>query len=183
MQLHKEKTLTCDEKFFHRKALEDHMNIKHTGKLDFVCEDCDKRFPKRFPTSGYLRSHQKSHTDLKPFICKGCGKGFRTKKDADRHFIAIHTDIRPLKWIYEGCTKNLLWLQERIFMNEHIQEINLISVPSVRRPFTEALLWISTWRFTPGNIWMEMQTLILIVIYSILYINISTNILQFLNIY
>ena len=77
------------------------MNIKHTGKLDFVCEDCDKRFP----TSGYLRSHQKSHTDLKPFICKGCGKGFRTKKDADRHFIAILTDIRPLKCSYEGCTK------------------------------------------------------------------------------
>ena len=104
MQSHKEKKLTCDvcgAKFFHRQALEDHTNIKHSGKLDFACEECEKRFP----TFAYLKSHQKSHTDLKPYICKGCGKGFRTKKEADRHFIAIHTDIRPFECSYEGCTK------------------------------------------------------------------------------
>jgi len=104
MQSHKEKTFTCDvcgAKFVHRQALEDHTNIKHSGKLDFACEECEKRFP----TSSYLKSHQKSHTDLKPYICKGCGRGFRTKKEADRHFISKHTDIRPLKCSYEGCTK------------------------------------------------------------------------------
>ena len=104
MQLHKEKTFTCDVcggKFYDRKGLEDHKNIKHTGKLDFACEECEKRFP----TSSYLTSHQRSHTDLKSYICKGCGKGFKTKKETDRHFIAIHTDIRPLKCSYEGCTK------------------------------------------------------------------------------
>ena len=108
MQSHREKTLSCDicgRKFSHRKALENHINIKHTKNLDFACENCEKRFP----TSAYLKSHQKTHSDLKPYICKGCGKGFKVKKDADRHFLAIHTDIRPLKCSYEGCTKTFAY--------------------------------------------------------------------------
>lgn len=49
----------------------------------FVCPVCERRFSRRFN----LRSHERSHTGEKPFLCRvsGCGQMFVQQSDRTRH--------------------------------------------------------------------------------------------------
>ena len=56
----------------------------------FNCSKCEKRF-----TWGYnLKTHERIHTDDKPFCCSKCKKKFTTSGDIRNHE-RIHTNEKP----------------------------------------------------------------------------------------
>ncbi|CAG2104103.1 unnamed protein product [Medioppia subpectinata] len=84
-------------------ALTDHQR-KHTGDLQYACNECPKRFPsrgqlthhrngqhilrdQRFRTEARLVSHMDDHNEVKPYKCwfDGCEKCFADKQYLNRH--------------------------------------------------------------------------------------------------
>lgn len=51
-----------------------------TGKL-YICEVCKKEFNRPYN----LKSHQKTHTNERPYSCRKCGKTFARQHDRKRH--------------------------------------------------------------------------------------------------
>ncbi|XP_029997503.1 transcription factor E4F1 isoform X2 [Sphaeramia orbicularis] len=58
----------------------------------YICYLCEKTFK----TTNILRTHMKTHTDLKNFTCDLCNTSFRTKGSLIRHN-RRHTDERPYR--------------------------------------------------------------------------------------
>ncbi|KAM3598413.1 uncharacterized protein V6R79_017698 [Siganus canaliculatus] len=69
---------------------------KHTFRVNpegrYICQVCEKTFK----TANILRTHLKTHSDLKNFSCELCGTSFRTKGSLIRHN-RRHTDERPYR--------------------------------------------------------------------------------------
>ncbi|XP_075880206.1 transcription factor E4F1 [Nelusetta ayraudi] len=78
------------------KAAEDAVGEKQDFKVNeegrYVCPMCDKTFK----TNNILRTHLRTHSDLKGFACDLCGTSFRTKGSLIRHN-RRHTDERPYR--------------------------------------------------------------------------------------
>ena len=65
--------------------------LVHTGKKDFQCEVCQKKFSRKVN----LKSHMLTHTKVKPHECDICYKKFSRKPDLIRHFRILHLSEKP----------------------------------------------------------------------------------------
>ncbi|CCG83287.1 C2H2 type zinc finger domain protein [Taphrina deformans PYCC 5710] len=73
---------------------------KQKNPATFICpvEGCHKAFTRAYN----LRSHQRTHTNERPFLCESCGKGFARQHDRKRHE-KLHTNEKPFSC--PGCKK------------------------------------------------------------------------------
>ena len=105
----------CNKSFNQRAHLQDHMR-SHSDHKEFSCEHCGKQFKFKAGlnkhkqrehdpnyerqhtcdvcgvsthTDAKLKLHRLTHSELKPYICQHCGKGFKTLKQCKRH-MGIH---------------------------------------------------------------------------------------------
>jgi len=79
----------CQKKVTERYILRAHMK-RHEGLKPYLCSEC----PKRFCTARELTYHQTVHSEARQFSCSLCFRMYKRKKDAERHFVTLHsTDI------------------------------------------------------------------------------------------
>lgn len=72
-------------------------DISESSPNQHMCNHCGKSFDKRWR----LNNHDKSHS--KGFKCPVCRRGFRYRKDRDRHKKSVHRFGRPLHCPVDGC--------------------------------------------------------------------------------
>ncbi|CAG2116742.1 unnamed protein product [Medioppia subpectinata] len=102
----------CEKTFGESETLLAHIRVKHTMERPFGCDVCHKTFP----TEGYLRTHQKIHTeDSRQYRCSwvGCDSAFRTKQILVDH-IKSHEQLREY-----GCDECDLRFNTKKDLHKH----------------------------------------------------------------
>ena len=46
-----------------------------------------------------------THTEVRPFVCKICGKGYKQKTTLHDHILSVHEKKKTFKCTYESCDK------------------------------------------------------------------------------
>ncbi|XP_076153602.1 uncharacterized protein LOC143136813 [Alosa pseudoharengus] len=106
----------CDKLFSSSSALQRHL-LLHQQERPYKCPECPAAFPclpsltrhgvahrtersypcscgKSFTYKGALLSHQRVHSNERPFLCDDCGKSFLYKGALEQHRMT-HSDERP----------------------------------------------------------------------------------------
>ncbi|XP_071757701.2 transcription factor HIVEP3 [Centroberyx gerrardi] len=63
------------------KSNEEYVYVRGRGRGKYVCGDCGIRCKK----PSMLRKHIRTHTDVRPYICKHCNFAFKTKGNLTKH--------------------------------------------------------------------------------------------------
>lgn len=101
----------CGRTFKKQSQLEEHENAIHfTTSLDFQCDQCKRNFK----TKKLLRSHMRSHSDLRPHKCSECASAFKMRQELKRHFLRKHTAEDP-----EKCSTCQMTFKRRKEMMNH----------------------------------------------------------------
>lgn len=67
---------TPDSPFLNRyKSNEDYVYVRGRGRGKYICEECGIRCKK----PSMLKKHIRTHTDVRPYVCKLCNFAFKTK--------------------------------------------------------------------------------------------------------
>ncbi|RZF39183.1 hypothetical protein LSTR_LSTR014669 [Laodelphax striatellus] len=84
----------CGKSFPSKSRLKSHSSIHKEKK--YLCELCSSAFHR---LDQYKSHYKRKHTDLKDFICRECGKSWKTKGDLSQH-MRVHDDrYRPVRQI------------------------------------------------------------------------------------
>lgn len=84
-----EKPLKCDEcdlRFKRRSCLNRHKITIHTKEKTHVCHQCGKEF---FAVYG-LKEHMFTHSDIRRYKCKLCGRELKNDSCYRRHMVGVH---------------------------------------------------------------------------------------------
>ncbi|XP_041831176.1 transcription factor HIVEP2a [Melanotaenia boesemani] len=63
------------------KSNEDYVYVRGRGRGKYICEECGIRCKK----PSMLKKHIRTHTDVRPFVCKFCNFAFKTKGNLTKH--------------------------------------------------------------------------------------------------
>ncbi|TSO25144.1 Transcription factor HIVEP2 [Bagarius yarrelli] len=72
------------------KSNEDYVYVRGRGRGKYICEECGIRCKK----PSMLKKHIRTHTDVRPYICKCCNFAFKTKEHEDDTHKS--SEIRPV---------------------------------------------------------------------------------------
>ena len=88
--------------------------LVHTGRKDFQCEVCEKKFAQK----GNFKQHMLTHTKVKAHECDICKKKFSQKSNLVTHF-RIHLGEKPY-----GCAQCGKWFTACCNRNHHVRNVH-----------------------------------------------------------
>lgn len=93
----------CGAILKNRAILIKHMRWKHIPSAKkFQCKLCNAAFVQQLLLDIH---HNRTHLDIKEFVCSYCGRSFKTKDQLKCHTYS-HTGEKPFKCSFDGCTKS-----------------------------------------------------------------------------
>lgn len=107
---------------------EDHNLLK---PKEFSCPVCNKQCK----SSSTLRTHEKTHSDTRPYECSACPKSFKIRGDLKRHY-RIHTNERPYQCRIEGCDLKFITTDNRKCHELIHQNIRLFTCSQCNKSFS-----------------------------------------------
>lgn len=72
------------------KSNEDYVYVRGRGRGKYICEECGIRCKK----PSMLKKHIRTHTDVRPYICRVCNFAFKTKGERAVHSLYLKTRAR-----------------------------------------------------------------------------------------
>lgn len=97
---------------FRYKSNEDYVYVRGRGRGKYICEECGIRCKK----PSMLKKHIRTHTDVRPYVCKFCNFAFKTKGRAccvcwwiwmqsplDRYSVCHGTKTTNVSQPYDKC--------------------------------------------------------------------------------
>ena len=107
----------CDKNYSTKGNLKNHLSSIHLNNKPFKCQfpECNKSYINQ----SSLDLHYRSHTGLRPFICKICGKNFIEKGNLRIH-LNSHSNEKPFKCYF--CEKAY---KIKSHLREHINIFHL----------------------------------------------------------
>jgi len=81
---------TCDKFYSSKKVMEQHVDVVHLEKKDFVCNVCGSSFGR----NSTLRVHILCHSKDLPFRCGFCNAGYKEKRNLIKHTLKSHPQIK-----------------------------------------------------------------------------------------
>ncbi|XP_063696074.1 zinc finger protein 501-like [Culicoides brevitarsis] len=102
----------CQATFLVKKDLKLHQRQVHDPRRDFQCNECDKKYKKKWQ----LETHLRTHTNERIFACSYCDKAFFKKFTLKKHTFS-HTGERPFK-----CTKCPKAYTEIFILKRHMRQ-------------------------------------------------------------
>ncbi|KAJ2828659.1 hypothetical protein IWW50_001264, partial [Coemansia erecta] len=83
----------CEYSTYMKQAFKSHAAVHDESLKKHKCDHCDKKFV----TAGGLRTHERTHTGIRPFVCEMCGKGYKQQAHYQQHVQRIHrNEVRQL---------------------------------------------------------------------------------------
>ena len=61
------------------KSNEDYVYVRGRGRGKYICEECGIRCKK----PSMLKKHIRTHTDVRPYVCRVCNFAFKTKGEGE----------------------------------------------------------------------------------------------------
>uniref|UniRef100_A0A8C9F431 C2H2-type domain-containing protein n=1 Tax=Pavo cristatus TaxID=9049 RepID=A0A8C9F431_PAVCR len=72
------------------KSNEDYVYVRGRGRGKYICEECGIRCKK----PSMLKKHIRTHTDVRPYVCKLCNFAFKTKVNVTEEVWHVLTDMQ-----------------------------------------------------------------------------------------
>ena len=122
IQTHEELQVTCEQcdlKFPTKYHYEHHVKRQHT--LLLKCNVCEKIFGSQRP----FERHMLIHTDVRPYVCETCGKGYITKGALRTHNQITHLKTfkeRPRDFVCDLCGKGCV---SKSVLNTHVSSVHM----------------------------------------------------------
>ena len=95
----------CNKSYDNSKALDGHRHTKHNPYYKgYSCPEpmCEVISASR----AALNAHMLTHTAIRPYQCKLCGKAYKQKTTLHDHMISVHEKTKNFKCTVDGCDKS-----------------------------------------------------------------------------
>jgi len=106
----------CNKGYNTKDSLRIHMKV-HQEDRPYKCDKCDAAFKSNCKLTRHKFGHEPKEDDgTRPFICKYCNKGLKTRKYLLQHEQAIHINPKPIQ-----CDECELRFTDNTHLNIHKQ--------------------------------------------------------------
>ena len=97
----------CGKDYSTDNALKLHIKRIHLKELDFMCNQCDKKFTSKADLKNHINSRHEEPESKLVFVCDTCGKSYATSVKLKNHILYDHQQKAGIFILPRA--RNLIW--------------------------------------------------------------------------